>query len=35
MGPMPVKVRRAAEVLRCNPHHLTEAQRAVVVDALQ
>ncbi|MCX4633170.1 hypothetical protein [Streptomyces sp. NBC_01443] len=35
MGPMSVQVRRAAEVLGYDPHHLTDAQRQVVVDAVK
>ncbi|MFD5619207.1 hypothetical protein [Streptomyces yangpuensis] len=35
MGPLSVQVRRAAEVLGYDPHHLTELQREVVVDALR
>ncbi|MFF3621328.1 transglycosylase SLT domain-containing protein [Streptomyces sp. NPDC002467] len=35
MGPLAVQVRRAAEVLGYDPHHLTDAQRDQVVDALR
>ncbi|MFD7258384.1 hypothetical protein [Streptomyces sp. NPDC059874] len=35
LGPMSVQVRRAAAVLGYDPHHLTDLQRATVVDAVK
>lgn len=35
MGPLSIQVRRAAEVLGYDPHHLTDMQRDVVVDAIK
>ncbi|MEW2318682.1 hypothetical protein [Streptomyces bauhiniae] len=35
MGPLSIQVRRAAEVLGYDPHHLTDGQRDQVVDAIK
>lgn len=35
MGPLSIQVRRAAEVLGYDPHHLTDEQRNVVVGAIK
>ncbi|WP_437028965.1 hypothetical protein [Streptomyces sp. enrichment culture] len=35
MGPLSIQVRRAAEVLGYDPHHLTDMQRDVVVNAIK